>query len=115
MSVVNEALAFLGITSGSTSRGGPAPDAARTREEQRRIAAAMRALPGRFADRLPRHALERINNAAAEGRWEESLDDLLTGLHARGEAITGAERDDLSAVLAALQLPSGRLETLLER
>jgi hypothetical protein len=32
----------------------------------------MRALPGRFADRLSACALERIAGAAAAGRWKEA-------------------------------------------
>lgn len=101
MSVLNEALQVLGLAPGAARYCGPAPCASRPRQEQRELAATMRALPGRFADRLSASALERITGAAAAGRWEEAVDELITALHTRAEAVTDQERDELRAVLEA--------------
>ena len=111
--MLNEALAFLGLTGGSGHGGRPAAERDGTREEQRRLAATVRALPGRFADRLSGPSLERITGAAASGQWEDAVDDLLTTLCVRGEAITGEERADLRAVLMALNMPGRRVEALI--
>jgi histone H3/H4 len=71
---------------------------ARTRQEQREFAATMRSLPGRYADRLSRGALERITGAAAAGRWQEAVEELIIALHARAESVTDAEHAELCAV-----------------
>jgi hypothetical protein len=54
----------------------------------------MRALPDRFAGRISARALARVRDAAASGRWEQAVEELITALIARAEAITGAERDE---------------------
>jgi hypothetical protein len=59
-------------------------------------------------------ALERITGAAA-GRWEEAIDELITVLHARAEAVTRTEHDELRAVLGALNMPGEHLDHLLQR
>ena len=73
----------------------------------------MRALPGRFANRLSAPALERIVSAAAAGRWEEAVKELITALHARAELVTVKEHQELRDVLEALSMAGERLETLL--
>jgi hypothetical protein len=115
MSVLNEALQFLGLAGGAARYCGPAPCASRPRQEQRELAATMRALPGRFADRLSSYALERITGAAAAGRWEEAVDELITALHTRAEAVTNQERDELRAVLAVMNMDGERVDGLLQR
>jgi hypothetical protein len=115
MSVLNEALQFLGLAGGAARYWGPAPCASRPRQEQRELAATMRALPGRFADRLSASALERITGTAAAGRWEEAVDELITALCARAEAVTDQERDELRAVLEAMNMPGERVGGLLQR
>jgi serine/threonine protein kinase HipA of HipAB toxin-antitoxin module len=85
---------------------------ARTRQEQQELAATMRRLPGRFADRLSARALERVTGAAAAGRWEEALDELITALHARAEVITADERAELRTVLAAMNMDGDRVDGL---
>jgi hypothetical protein len=52
MSVLNEALEYLGMASGSNTYNGPHEVVMpRTRKEQRELAEAMRQLPHRLADR----------------------------------------------------------------
>jgi hypothetical protein len=115
MSVLNEALQFLGLAGGAARYRGPAPCASRPRQEQRELAATMRALPGRFADRLSASALERITGAAAAGQWEEAVEELITALHTRAKAVTDQERDELHAVLAAMNMNGERVGGLPQR
>ncbi|GAB3971499.1 hypothetical protein GCM10029978_046800 [Actinoallomurus acanthiterrae] len=112
--MVQQALQYLGIVAPHRYDRPPAV-MAMTRQEHRELAARMRALPGRFADRLSASALARINVAARSGRWEEAVDELLTCLRARAEAITDAERGELREVMAALGVDGGRVEGLLQR
>lgn len=105
MSVFTEALQLLGIA-GSTARyRRPAPCAGRPRQEQRELAARMRALPGRFADRISAYTLRQVTDAAAAGRWEEAVEQLVIALHARMERITTGEHAELREVLRALDMP----------
>jgi hypothetical protein len=114
MSVLSEALEFLGLAAGTPTSGDRYEyRLARTREEQRALAEAMRGLPMRFADRLPAQTTQRIRDAAARGHWEHAVDELISALHARGEAVTAEERDRLRALLEALDMPGERVETLL--
>jgi hypothetical protein len=112
MSVLSEALAFLGIVGDSDRYARRDSGMCRTREEQRELAAAMRALPGRFVGRLSARALERITGAAAAGRWEEAVEELITALCARSEAVTDHERGELRAVLEALNMDGDRIDGL---
>jgi hypothetical protein len=113
MSVLNEALEFLGLAGDSNARNGRyEPSMAKPRKEQRDLAEAMRRLPGRYADRLSARTLQRITAAAAAGQWEKAVNELITALHARAEAVTAAERDDLHALLNALNMPVQRVDNL---
>jgi hypothetical protein len=103
MSVLNEALGVLGPAGDSNGRY--EPGMAKPRKEQRDLAEAMRRLPGHYADRLSARTLQRITDAAAAGQWENAVNELITALHARAEAVTAAERDDLHALLDALNMP----------
>jgi len=114
--VLSEALEFLGLAGGAEAGANRSVRVqARTREEQRELAEAMRGLPGCFADRLSARAVEEVRSAAAAGRWEQAVDELIIALHARAEAITDQERGELCAVLAALDMPVERVEALLRR
>ena len=112
MGVLSEALELLGLAGGADRDGLRNSGATRTRHEQRELADMMRRLPGRFADRLPARALERIVSAAAVGQWENAVDELIIALHARAETITSAERDELHTVLDALNMPGEHLDAL---
>lgn len=116
MSVLSEALEYLGLAAGSKVPGGRYEvQMARTRKEQRALASAMRALPGRFADRLSARTVEQVRAAAAAGQWEQAVDELIIALHTRAEAITDQEREELHAVLEALEMPAERADALLRR
>ena len=84
-------------------------------EEIRALAAVMRRLPGRYADRLPPRVLRRIGGAAAAGRWEHAVDGLLTALQLRSAPVTAAECEELRAVLSALRMPTDRVDALIVR
>jgi hypothetical protein len=103
MSVLNEALGVLGPAGDSNGRY--EPGMAKPRKEQRDLAEAMRQLPGHYADRLLARTLQRIIGTAAARQWEKTVDELITALHARAEAVTAAEHDDLHALLNALNMP----------
>jgi hypothetical protein len=113
MGVLNEALEFLGIAGGSNRYGGQGSGTAR--QEQQELAATMRALPGRFADRLSACARERVTGVAAAGRWEEAVDELVAALHARVEAVTAAEREELRTVLVTMNMDGDRVDGLPRR
>jgi hypothetical protein len=48
----------------------------------------MRRLPGGLADGLAARIVEQVRRAAAAGRWEQAVEELIAALHARGEAVT---------------------------
>jgi hypothetical protein len=113
MSVVSEALEFFGIAGGSTRYRRQESGMTRTRQEHRELAATMRILPGRFADRLSTRKLRQVTDAAAAGQWEEAVEKLIAALHVRAAMITGTEREELCAVLEALNMPREHLDALL--
>jgi hypothetical protein len=115
MGVLNEALELLGLATGYNRHSRLEAGTARTPQEQRELAATMRGLSSRFADRLSAGVLERITSAAAAGRWEEAVDELVTALYARAETLTAAEGEELGAVVAALNMPGELLTGLLIR
>lgn len=110
--MLHEALEFLGIAAGPHQHPRPDAGVAMTRQEQRELAVRMRVLPVRFAGRLSASARERVRSAAAAGRWEEAIDELLTALSARAAPVSTAERAELRAVLVALGMDGGRIEHL---
>jgi thioredoxin-like negative regulator of GroEL len=113
MSVLHEALEFLGLAAGS---GAPNDQCelrmARTRQEQRELTERMRQLPASFGDRLSIRTLATVRRSAAAGQWEKAVDKLITALHARGEAVSVEEREELLAVLRALDMPRERADGL---
>jgi hypothetical protein len=69
MSVLSEALEFLGLAEGSKVRNVRYESGmAKPRKEQRELAEAMRR-PARYADGPPARTLEKIKSAAASGQW----------------------------------------------
>jgi hypothetical protein len=73
-----------------------------TRTESQKLAETMRRLPGHYADRIASRALRRITSAAAAGQWERAVDQLITALRFGSAPVTAGERDELHAVLQAL-------------
>jgi hypothetical protein len=113
MSVLHEALTYLGIAGGSHRYDRAGAGTALTRQEQRELAVRMRTLPGRFADRLSASAFERITGAAAAGRWEQAVEELIIALCARVAPVTHAEHKELRAVLASLNMAHEQLDAML--
>jgi hypothetical protein len=64
------------------------------------------ALPDRFAGRLDPTDLDDVREAAYAGEWGEAVDNLIAGLAETRAAVTGAERDELRTLLAAMGLPT---------
>jgi hypothetical protein len=112
--LLNEALAFLGLTADSAAGAGRYELAVpKTRAEQRELAEAMREIPGRYAARLSARSVEEITATAAAGQWEKAIDQLIIALHARAEIITAGEREELGGVLKVLGMSAECLEALL--
>jgi hypothetical protein len=109
MSVLNEALEFLGLGGDSAPHERYELRIVRTRKEQRELAATMRRLPGCFAGRISGRTVERIQASAAAGRWEQAIDELLTALHTHDAPVTGVERAELRAALVALDMSADRV------
>lgn len=64
------------------------------------------ALPGRFTDRLDAAGLDDVATAARAGEWGEAVDVLLAGLVKTQVPVSGAERDELLALLTAMGMPT---------
>jgi hypothetical protein len=77
----------------------------------RELAQTMRHLPGRYTDRLGPRTLQRVTRAAA-GQFEKAVERLIWSLHAREEPVTADERDELCAVLEAMNMPDDRIDGL---
>ncbi|GAB2807364.1 hypothetical protein GCM10027176_10560 [Actinoallomurus bryophytorum] len=115
MSVLDEALEFLGLSARSNTHDPYELAMPGTRTEQRELAEAMRRLPGRFAGRVSAQVREQVNAAAAAGRWEQAVDRLVTALRASGEVLSDQEHELLGAVLQALNMSGERLDALTRR
>lgn len=86
--------------------------AATSQMEHRELAQIMRRLPGRYADRLPKRTVNQIRTAAAAGRWERAVEMLITWLRRQAAPVTAPERDELRAVLEAMNMPSDLVDAL---
>jgi len=78
----------------------------------RELAQTMRHLPGRYTGRLGPRTLRRVTNAAAAGQFERAVEQLIRSLHVRAEPVTTGERDELRAVLEAMNMPDDRIDGL---
>lgn len=112
MAVLAETLVYL-VAGSKIRRRWQGENMSGTRRQQRELAKVMRRLPARYADRLPVRALERITGAAAAGQWETAVDRLIRALRSRAETVTPDERDELRALLEAMDMPGERADTLL--
>jgi hypothetical protein len=65
--------------------------------------------------RHPSKAGPAFGEAAAAGRWEQAVYELIIALHARAEAVTDQDRVELRAVLEALEMPGEGTYALLVR
>jgi thioredoxin-like negative regulator of GroEL len=105
---------FAHITGGSAAwqDNRQATGLAPTHKEHRDLAEAMRRLPGRYAGRLPAATVDQVTAAAATGRWEQALDQLIGSLTACTEPITTTEREQLETLLTAMHMRDDRLDSL---
>ncbi|GAA4093288.1 MULTISPECIES: hypothetical protein [Actinomadura] len=82
---------------------------------RRRLEQTLRRLPDRYRDRLGPAALRQVTRAAAGERWDKAVDHLVTALCLCDAPITAAERQELRAVLRALDRPTDRVDALPRR
>ena len=64
------------------------------------------ALPARFANRVPSATLESIELMNEGGEYGELTIELAASLVAHNTPVTGAERDELLALLEAMDMPT---------
>ena len=69
-------------------------------------------LPHRFADRIPRETLEIIELMDGGGEYGELTIELAASLAAHNTPVTGEERDELRALLEAMNMPTDPIEQL---
>jgi hypothetical protein len=69
-------------------------------------------LPRRFADRIPRDTLEIIELMDGGGEYGELTSELAASLAANGTPVTPDERDELRALLDAMNMPTDPIEQL---
>jgi hypothetical protein len=70
------------------------------------------ALPPRFAERIPPHTLESIQLMEEGGEYEELTIELAASLAAHNTPVTAAERDELLALLKAMDMPTDPIAKL---
>jgi len=69
------------------------------------IARKASSLPDRFADRIPPHTLEIIELMDGGGEYGELTIELAASLAAHKTPVTPEERDELRALLEAMNMP----------
>jgi hypothetical protein len=80
--------------------------------DSREIARRASSLPQRFADRVPPHTLESIELMNEGGEYGELTIELAASLAAHRAPVTAAERDELRALLEAMDMPTDPIEKL---
>ena len=70
------------------------------------------ALPARFAERVTPDTLESIRLMEEGGEYEELTIELAASLAAHNTPVTKAERDELLALLEAMNMPTDPIGTL---
>jgi hypothetical protein len=70
------------------------------------------ALPARFAERVSPSTLESIQLMEEGGEYEELTIELAASLAAHNTPVTAAERDELLALLEAMEMPTDPIEQL---
>ncbi len=80
--------------------------------DSREIARRASSLPKRFADRVPPHTLESIELMNEGGEYEELTIELAASLAAHQPPVTAAERDELRALLEAMDMPTDPIAKL---
>ena len=70
------------------------------------------ALPDRYADRLTESALWSIKRMRGGGEYGELTIELAASLAAHHTPVTAAERDELRALLEAMEMPTDPIAEL---
>ena len=70
------------------------------------------ALPDRYADRLTENALWSIKRMRGGGEYGELTIELAASLAAHHTPVTAAERDELRALLEAMDMPTDPIAEL---
>ena len=76
------------------------------------IARRASSLPQRFADRIPPRTLEIIELMDGGGEYGELTIELAASLAAHDTPVTAAERDELLALLEAMDMPTDPIAKL---
>ena len=74
--------------------------------DEHEIARRASTLPDRFADRIPPQTLEIIQLMEGGGEYGELTIELAASLAAHNTPVTAAERDELLALLEAMDMPT---------
>jgi hypothetical protein len=74
--------------------------------DRNEVARRASALPARFADRVPPDTLESIQLMDEGGEYGELTIELAASLAAHNAPVTAAERDELLALLEAMDMPT---------
>jgi hypothetical protein len=80
--------------------------------DEHEIARRASTLPGRYADRISPHTLEIIELMNGGGEYGELTIELAASLAAHNTPVTAAERDELLALLEAMDMPTDPIEKL---
>lgn len=70
------------------------------------------ALPDRYAGRVRPNDLHDMRDLASGGEWGEVVDVLVASLNLTRIAVTASERDELRALLTAMNMPADALGRL---
>jgi hypothetical protein len=76
------------------------------------IAQRASALPAQFAERIPPQTLESIQLMEEGGEYEDLTIELAASLAADNTPVTAAERDELLALLEAMNMPTDPIAEL---
>jgi hypothetical protein len=80
--------------------------------DEHEIARRASTLPDRFAHRIPPQTLEIIQLMEGGGEYGELTIELAASLAAHNTPVTAAERDELLALLEAMDMPTDPIEKL---
>jgi hypothetical protein len=80
--------------------------------DENEIARRASSLPGMFADRIPPRTLEIIKLMDGGGEYGELTVELAAALAAHHTPVTAAERDELLALLRAMDMPTDPIAEL---
>jgi hypothetical protein len=72
----------------------------------------LKALPEPFAERLDSEASYNVYKAACAGAWDKALELLLAGLAESSAPVSPAEREELTALVAAIWQPAAAISAL---